>query len=138
MADRSDLRMNAEINVTSLIDVAFTLLVIFIITAPVLQGGVEVNLPQAEVQALEPPEDPLILTVIANGEIVVGETPISVEEFDEVFPQLFEIANPTHVFIRGDSAAVYGRVLPVFVTVSNVARAAGVPVRLIAEDLGPN
>ena len=49
---RVDLPLNAEINVTSLVDVAFTLLIIFIITAPILQGGIEVAVPRADVQAL--------------------------------------------------------------------------------------
>ena len=49
---RNDLPINAEINVTSLVDVAFTLLVIFIITAPILQGGIEVAIPRADVQPL--------------------------------------------------------------------------------------
>ena len=127
--------MNAEINVTSLIDVAFTLLVIFIITAPIMQGGIEVRLPEAQVQPLAPAENPFILNIVADGTVVLGETPIEVEEFAEVFPQLFAAAAPSEVFIRGDSAAIYGRILPVIGIVAEVTREAGVPWRLVAREL---
>ena len=56
--NRGDLPLNAEINVTSLVDVAFTLLIIFIITAPILQGGIDVAVPQADVQPLTAQDDP--------------------------------------------------------------------------------
>ena len=129
--------MNAEINVTSLIDVAFTLLVIFIITAPALQGGIEVRLPEAQVQPLLPAENPFILTVVEDGTVVIGETPIEAAEFADVFPQLFSAATPSEVFIRGDSAATYGRILPVIGIVADVTREAGVPWRLVAQELPP-
>ena len=60
---RQDLPLNAEINVTSLVDVAFTLLVIFIITAPILQGGVEVSVPRADVEALTTDDQPFIVAI---------------------------------------------------------------------------
>jgi biopolymer transport protein TolR len=132
-----NLDVKAEINVTSLIDVAFTLLVIFIITAPILQGGIQVRLPQAQVQPLAPSESPFILNVIEDGTVVVGETPVSPEEFEEVFPQLFEVASPSEVIIGGDSLAIYGRILPVIGVVAEVTREAGVPWRLLAQELPP-
>ena len=60
------LDFRAEINVTSLVDVAFTLLVIFIITAPALQGGVEVELPRANVRPVTTQEDPFIVSRAAG------------------------------------------------------------------------
>ncbi len=122
---------------TSLIDVAFTLLVIFIITAPILQGGIEVRLPEAQVEPLEPAENPFILNIVEDGSVVLGETPIDAGDFAEVFPQLFAAASPSEVFIRGDSAAIYGRVLPVIGIVAEVTRDAGVPWRLVARELPP-
>lgn len=130
---RGDLPLNAEINVTSLIDVAFTLLVIFIITAPMLQGGVEVRVPEARVQPITAQDDPFIVSVDADGTVYVGETPLEVEEFEEAFPQLFRAANPQAVFIRGDADALYGRLLPVLVTVAETAQEAGVTWSLLAE-----
>jgi len=132
---RGGLPMNAEINVTSLIDVAFTLLVIFIITAPIMQGGIEVRLPQAQVQPLEPAESPFILNIMEDGTIIIGEdTVIEPAEFADVFPQLFAAAAPTQVFIRGDSLATYGRIIDVMATVAGVTRDAGVPWRLVAQE----
>ena len=131
---RGDLSVNAEINVTSLIDVAFTLLVIFIITAPILQGGIEVRIPEAEVEPLEPSENPFILNIVEDGTVVVGETPIDAAEFEVVFPQLFAAARPSEIFIRGDSLAIYGRVLPVIGIVAEVTSEVGVPWRLVARE----
>lgn len=132
-AKRGDLPPNAEINITSLIDVAFTLLVIFIITAPVLQGGVEVRLPRAQIQPLTTQDAPFMVTILDDGTVLVGETPVTPEEFNEAFPQLYRAANPTAVYIRGDSLAIYGRVLPVMQTIANVTQPDGIPWRLIAE-----
>jgi biopolymer transport protein TolR len=125
--------MNAEINVTSLIDVAFTLLVIFIITAPMLQGGIEVRLPEARIQPITAQDDPFIVSVDAEGMVYVGETPVTVEEFESAFPQLFAAASPGAVYIRGDSDALYGRLLPVLVTVARTAQEAGISWSLLAE-----
>jgi biopolymer transport protein TolR len=130
---RGDLPPNAEINITSLIDVAFTLLVIFIITAPVLQGGVEVRLPRAQVQPVTAQDSPFIVSVVEDGTVMVGETPVSPGEFSEAFPQLFRVASPGAVYVRGDSLAIYGRMLPVIATIFQVAQAEGVPVRLVGE-----
>lgn len=141
MSERGDrrarhggLRTNAEINVTSLIDVAFTLLVIFIITAPIMQGGIELRLPQAQVQPLRPSENPFILNVLEGGTVVIGETPVAADEFDEVFSQLFQAASPSEVLIRGDSLAIYGRIMPVMATVAKVTAEAGIPWRLVAAE----
>lgn len=133
-ARREGLRVNADINVTSLIDLSFVLLTIFIITAPIMQGGIEVRLPEAQIQPLQPTQDPFTLTILEGGTVVVGETPIPAEEFETIFPQLFAAANPAEVFIRGDSLAIYGRILPVIGMVAELSRDAGIPWRLIAQE----
>jgi biopolymer transport protein TolR len=130
---RGDLPPNAEINITSLIDVAFTLLVIFIITAPVLMGGVEVRLPRAQIQPVTAQDDPFVISVMEDGTVMVGETPVTPDEFQDAFPQLYRAAGPSAVYIRGDSLAIYGRMLPVMATIAAVTQPDGVPWRLIAE-----
>lgn len=132
-----EMGLRAEINITSLVDVAFTLLVIFIITAPVLQGGVEVNVPEADVRAITAQEDPFFVTVGEDGTIHVAETPVTMEEFRESFPQLVRAASPEVVYIRGDSAALYGHALPVIATVVETAREEGFRYALVAEPLPP-
>ncbi len=129
---RQDLPVRADINVTSLVDVAFTLLVIFIITAPILQGGVEVEVPRAEVTAITAEDQPIFVTIARDGRVYIGETEVSLEDFAESFPQLLRAARPDAVYIRGDSLAAYGNVLRVIAT---VARTEGIRFALVAEPL---
>jgi biopolymer transport protein TolR len=126
---RSDLPMNAEINVTSLVDVAFTLLVIFIITAPILQGGIEVAIPRADVRPLTAQEAPFFITVRRDGSILMEETPVTLEELEAGLPQLLAVGTVERVYVRGDSLAPYGPVLRTLATTLN----SGVPFSLVAE-----
>lgn len=126
---RGDLPMNAEINVTSLVDVAFTLLVIFIITAPILQGGIEVAIPKADVRPLTSQEAPFFISVRRDGQILMEETPVTLEELETGLPQLLAAGTVERVFIRADSLAPYGPVLRTMATTLN----SGVPWSLVAE-----
>lgn len=108
---RADLPLNAEINVTSLVDVAFTLLVIFIITAPILQGGIEVAIPRADVPPLTAQDAPFFITVLRDGQIMMEETPVTTAELEQSLPQLLSTGEVERVFIRADSLAPYGPVL---------------------------
>jgi biopolymer transport protein TolR len=126
---RSDLPINADINVTSLVDVAFTLLVIFIITAPILQGGIEVSIPRADVQPLTSQESPFFITVMRDGSIFMEETPVSIEDLESGLPQLLSTGSVERVFIRADSLAPYG---PVLKTMAIAVRS-GVDWSVVAE-----
>ncbi len=110
-ATRSDLPLNAEINVTSLVDVAFTLLIIFIITAPILQGGIEVAVPRADVQPLTSQEEPIFVTVRRDGSVLLEETPISEDELEAALRQIVAAGSVERVFLRADSLAPYAPVL---------------------------
>ncbi|MEQ9401308.1 MAG: biopolymer transporter ExbD [Longimicrobiales bacterium] len=110
---RDDLPLNADINVTSLVDVAFTLLVIFIITAPILQGGIEVAVPRADVQPLTAQDEPFFVTIDADGRVFISESEVSMDEFQSTLTQLAEAGTFEQVYIRGDSLADYGPVLKV-------------------------
>ena len=127
--NRNDLPINAEINVTSLVDVAFTLLVIFIITAPILQGGIEVAIPRADVQPLSSQESPFFISIMADGQIMMEETAVTPEELEAGLPQLLAAGTVERVFIRADSLAPYGPVLRAMATTLN----SGVPWSLVAE-----
>ena len=85
---RDELSVSSEINVTSMIDVAFTLLVIFIITAPMLQGGVEVNLPEADVRAVSEAEDMVVVSIERDGSVFYEDTELSIEDFESGFGQI--------------------------------------------------
>jgi len=110
---RDDLPLSAEINVTSLVDVAFTLLVIFIITAPVLQGGIEVDIPEADVRPLTAEDEPFFVTIERDGSIYLAENEVTFEDFRASFPQMAEAGRFERVYLRGDSLAPWGRVVQV-------------------------
>jgi biopolymer transport protein ExbD len=116
---RADLPMNAEINVTSLVDVAFTLLVIFIITAPILQGGIEVAIPRADVPPLTSEDAPFFVTVMRDGQVFMEESPVTIAQLEASLPQLLAAGTIQRVFIRADSLAPYGPVLRVMATAVN-------------------
>lgn len=104
------LPVRAEINVTSLVDVAFTLLVIFMITAPILQGGVEVNIPKAPSAPLQVAEG-LVITVDRDGQIFVDDDRFTREEFAATIVQMVERKGGPTVYVRGDRDVPYGSVL---------------------------
>ena len=119
----------SEINVVPYIDVMLVLLVIFMITAPLLAQGVNVELPQAAAQPLEnDSQDPLVVTVDAAGEIYmnVGEkndSPVTADELVQRTAAVLRRQPDTPVLVRGDQDVNYGRV----VTVMTWLQLAGAP-----------
>lgn len=132
--ERTRIPVRAEINVTSLVDVAFTLLVIFIITAPVLQGGVDVALPQGDVGAIEASDEHIIVSILADNSVFLGDTQVQSEDVAAIVGQMLEANQQDAVYIRGDSTAFYG---PVFRIISTVAGHQGVALYLIGVDEMP-
>jgi biopolymer transport protein ExbD len=126
---RGDLPVSVEINVTSLVDLAFTLLVIFMITAPMMQGGIQVDVPRADVQALSSEESPFYISITRDQRIIMEETEVTLEELEAGLPQLLAAGDVGRVYIRGDSMAVYGPLLRVIATVAE----SGVNFALVAE-----
>jgi biopolymer transport protein ExbD/biopolymer transport protein TolR len=120
----------ADINVTSLVDVAFVLLIIFMITAPMMQGGVAVELPKAEGRPLAPREG-IIVTVDRRGQIYVDQTRVSYDDFRAAFRALVAKRGTSNVYLRSDRRASYGDVVRVLAAM----QAAGVAsVGLTTED----
>ena len=113
-----DLQPVAEINVTSMVDVAFTLLIIFIITAPILQGGIEVAVPETDVTSLTAEDNTLIITVDRDGMVYMGETPMDRTEFAQSFGQIVSAGAVEEVWIKGDSLATWGAGVDVISTVA--------------------
>ena len=83
-SDRGEMPFNADVNVTSLVDVMLVLLIIFMITAPMMQGGVDVELPRAEARPLSPKEG-MVVSVNRDGRIFVDQTPVSYNDFRVTF-----------------------------------------------------
>jgi biopolymer transport protein TolR len=109
---RDELGPSAEINVTSLVDVALTLLVIFMITAPMMQGGVEVQVPRAKTESV-PSSEGVIVTVDRAGGIFIGQAPVRWEEFERAFPAMVKAKGAQNVYLRADQGVPYGRVVQV-------------------------
>ena len=124
-----DLQPVAEINVTSMVDVAFTLLIIFIITAPILQGGIEVAVPETDVTSLTADDNTLIVSLDRDGIVYVGETPMDRTEFDASFGQMVSGGRFDKVWFKGDSLASWGAGVDVMSTI----REAGIPFAVVAE-----
>jgi biopolymer transport protein TolR len=126
---RGSLPLNADINVVSLIDVMMLLMVIFMITAPMLQGGVDVALPTAEARPLEP-KSGLVVSVTRRGEIYVDDTRLSYPEFRASFKALAARRGRQGIYLRADQGVPYGTVVRVLA----VMRGAGIgDVGLVAE-----
>jgi biopolymer transport protein ExbD/biopolymer transport protein TolR len=121
--------LNGEINVVSLIDVMMLLMVIFMITAPIMQGGVDVALPRADARPLEPKQG-LVVTVNRRGQIFVDQTRLTYAEFRASFRALASSRGRDGVYLRADQGVPYGTVVRVLA----VMRSAGVgDVGLVAE-----
>ncbi len=118
---REALPLNAEINVVSLIDVMMLLLVIFMITAPIMQGGVDIALPRAESSPLEA-KGGLVVTVNRAGQIYVDEDRFSYAEFRASFRALAAQRGKQGIYLRADQGVPYGQVVRVLA----VMRKAGV------------
>jgi biopolymer transport protein ExbD len=104
--------VNAEISITNLVDVAFVLLIIFMITAPILQGGIEVQLPQAEARPIATP-DAVVVSVAEDGGLFIEKTRVTDDEFEDVLRAHIGDAQDAIVTVQGDRAVDYGRMTTV-------------------------
>lgn len=124
----------AGINVTPMVDVMLVLLVIFMVTAPLLTAGVPVDLPSTNARPLTGDDQPLTVTVKADGTIWLQETQV---QLDELAPRLQAItsAKPdTRIFVRGDAAISYGQMMQV---IGNLNQAGFSHVGLVTQPVAP-
>ena len=101
----------SEINVTPFVDVMLVLLIIFMVTAPLLTVGVQVDLPESNADTLQSDNEPLEVTIDAEGNIFIQETEITLKE---LVPKLIAITDnrlDTKIYVRGDEVIDYGRVM---------------------------
>ena len=113
---RGRLPVMAEINVIALMDVTLVLLVIFMITAPIMQGGIEVQLPRAEARAITP-RDGLIVSIDRTGQIFVDQARVSYQEFRATFRALAQAKGGDGVTLRADARVAYGEVARVLAVI---------------------
>jgi biopolymer transport protein TolR len=106
----------AEINVTPMVDVMLVLLIIFMVTAPLLAAGVQVDLPETKAEALEQDREPVAVSIDATGRVFIDSVPV---EDAELGPRLRGLASGSsmeggpRLFLRADRGLDYGRVMAV-------------------------
>jgi biopolymer transport protein TolR len=101
----------AQINVTPLVDVMLVLLVIFMVTAPIIQQGVQVNLPQAKAGAIPGTEELLVVTIAKNGKIYLNDNPLTLSELGDKLRAIRKLQADKQVYLRADQDVRYGLVM---------------------------
>lgn len=127
----------ATINVTPLVDVMLVLLVIFMITAPMLQQGVEVNLPKATTAPIEGSSEQVVLSISKEGDVFLGAgNKVDLENFDKKIKAVMEARPESErkVYIKADTELEYGRIMEVM----SMLHAAGIfQIGLVSAPAGP-
>ena len=108
----------SEINVTPFVDVMLVLLIVFMVSAPLLTVGVPVELPESQASALTDPEEPVVVTVNAEGQIFVQETEVELDRIAALLRAVTENNPDIRIFVRGDRGLPYGEVMAVMGTIN--------------------
>jgi biopolymer transport protein TolR len=106
----------AEINVTPMVDVMLVLLIIFMVTAPLLTAGVQVDLPESKAAALDQNSEPVTISIDAQGQVFIDETPVPLDAVDAHMRQIAaasRVPGGPRIFLRADRGLDYGRVMEV-------------------------
>jgi biopolymer transport protein TolR len=101
----------SQINVTPLVDVMLVLLVIFMVTAPIIQQGVQVNLPQAKAGAIPGTEDLLVVTVAKGGRVYLNDNSMTLDELGKKLRAIRKLQADKQVYLRADQDVSYGTVM---------------------------
>jgi biopolymer transport protein TolR len=109
----NDKRLMSDINVTPLVDVMLVLLIIFMVTAPMMTQGLEVNLPKTTTRYMKTQEDPLILTINKKKEILLETHRLDLEGLDARLRQIVENRKDKELLLRADKELPYGFVIEV-------------------------
>jgi len=106
-----DRGMMAQINVTPLVDVMLVLLVIFMVTAPMMQQGVQVNLPKADTKGMNAQEDTVIVAVDKNGRTFINKDEVPAGDLRKKLAEMFATRTKKEVFLKADAGVPYGEVV---------------------------
>ncbi len=131
---RKRYRPLAEINVTPLVDVMLVLLIIFMVAAPLMTSGVNVDLPKASANPLSQDSEPLTVSVNAEGKIYLQETELPLTDLAGKLTSIADGKMDRRIFVRGDKALSYGKIMDVMATIT---QGGFTKVALLAEQSGP-
>ena len=99
----------SEINVTPFVDVMLVLLIIFMVTAPMMVQGIDVNLPQASAAPLPAKEDPLVISIDREGQVFINDQSVGVVNLTEKLAAILSNVEDPRVFLKADREVPYGR-----------------------------
>lgn len=105
--DSPNKRVLCEINVTPFVDVMLVLLVIFMVTAPMMQQGLSVDLPEAKGSGLQVSEDPFILTIKKSGKVYMGDVEIQTKDIAVKLKSIFKVRKDKQIYIQADRRVYY-------------------------------
>ncbi len=100
-------RALADINIANLVDVVLVLLIIFMISAPLLQSGIEVNLPQTRSTAINEPAEGIVVTIDAKGGVYINDVWSRMENLEGNLKNEMQVKNTSTVYLRADSLVLY-------------------------------
>ncbi len=115
-------RAMTDINVTPLVDVMLVLLIIFMVTAPLMQSGVKVDLPRASAQQMEHSEQKLVLTITKDRRVLLGDAEIPFVDLEKKLAANARLQKDKELYLHADRSLPYGQVVEVMA----IARRAGV------------
>jgi len=107
----------SEINVTPLVDVVLVLLIIFMVTAPMLQMGIDVNLPKVRSKSIDVSEEKLVLTINASRDIYINKAKTALIDLSGKLESIFASRIDREIFMRADKSVPYGFVVEVMAEV---------------------
>jgi biopolymer transport protein TolR len=116
-SSRRDGTTISQINVTPFVDVMLVLLVIFMVTAPILQQGVQVNLPEAKAGAIAGKEEPLVVSITEKGQVYLNDNRIKLAELKLKLQAIRRVQKGKEVFLRADKSVPYGVVMKAIATI---------------------
>lgn len=107
----------SQINVTPLVDVMLVLLVIFMVTAPILQQGVPINLPKVAATGLSGDDQQLVVSLDKQGKLYLNDAPMDLDELRAKLQAILQMRPDRQVFLRADDAVAYGRVMRIIAAI---------------------
>ncbi len=130
---RARYRPLAEINVTPLVDVMLVLLIVFMVAAPLMTSGVNVDLPKTSAAPLSQDSEPLTVSLNAEGKVFLQDTETGIPELVAKLQAIADGKQDRRIYVRGDKGIAYGKVMEVMATIT---QGGFTKVALLAEQTG--